>query len=52
VLWEPYGADGKDLAELIEVAHRDRLRVEICPSVWCPPYTIGIQFTDNRRTPA
>ena len=45
VLWEPYGAHGEDLAELIEIAHRDRLHVEICPSVWCPPYTIGIRFT-------
>jgi hypothetical protein len=49
VLWEPYGAECEDLAELIEVAHRDRLRVEICPSVWCPPYTTGIRFTDNRK---
>jgi len=45
VLWEPYGAHGEDLAELIEIAHRDRLHVEICPSVWCPPYTVGIRFT-------
>ena len=47
----PYGADGEDLAELIEVARRDGLHVDVCPSVWCPPYTIGIRFTDNTNNP-
>lgn len=45
VLWEPYGANGDLLAELIALARKDGLLVDICPSVWCPPHTVGIRFT-------
>jgi hypothetical protein len=45
VLWEPYGAHGDAVAELVAIARQDGLSVDICPSVWCPPYTIGIRFT-------
>ena len=49
VLWEPYGAHGDDLAELIAVAKQDGLRVDVCPSVWNPPHTVGIRFRRNER---
>jgi hypothetical protein len=45
VLWEPYGADGGELAYLITKHTREvGLRVYICESVWNPPHTIGIRF--------
>jgi hypothetical protein len=44
VLWEPYGADGDVLAELVATARHDGLAVRVCESVWNPPHTIGIRF--------
>jgi hypothetical protein len=45
VLWEPYGAPGEELPELISAAQQDGLRVDITASVWNPPGTIGIRFS-------
>jgi hypothetical protein len=47
VLWEPYGADGDDLADVIAAARADGLRVRIDSSVWNPDGrgTVGIRFT-------
>ncbi len=44
ILWEPYGADGKSLAALIETAAADGLEVRVTASVWNPPRTVGIAF--------
>lgn len=50
VLWEPYGADGDELANLIIRHTRPlELRVDICESVWNPPHTIGIRFRAEYR---
>jgi hypothetical protein len=49
VLWEPYGAHGEELANVLAAAHEDGLRVDICPSVWNPPHTIGIRFITDER---
>jgi hypothetical protein len=50
VLWEPYGADGDELANLITKKTRAlELRVDICESVWNPPHTIGIRFRAEYR---
>jgi hypothetical protein len=50
VLWGLYGADGDLLLALIALARQDDVEVDICPSVWCPPYTVGIRFTEARRS--
>ena len=44
VLWEPYGADGDELAELVSIARQDGLQVRVVSSVWNPPHTVGIAF--------
>ena len=49
VLWEPYGADGDALAEVIAQARTAGLRVTITSSVWNPPSTIGIRFAEVTR---
>lgn len=46
VLWEPYGAHGAELVDVINAAQRDGLRVHIVASVWNPPSTIGIAFNE------
>lgn len=45
VLWEPYGADGDELAAVIAAARADGLRVRMWASVWNPPTTVGIRFS-------
>lgn len=47
VLWEPYGAHGEALTEVIAAAREDGIRVHIDASVWNPDGrgTVGIRFT-------
>ena len=49
VLWEPYGADGEELADVIAAARQDGLRVRVVESVWYPPSTVGIRFDATQR---
>lgn len=51
VLWQPYGADGDDLADVIAVARQDGLQVRIDSSVWNPEGrgTVGIRFVMAER---
>ncbi|MCV7317253.1 hypothetical protein H7J77_17095 [Mycolicibacillus parakoreensis] len=51
VLWEPYGADGDELAAIIAAARADGIRVHIDTSVWAPEGrgTVGIRFSAALR---
>lgn len=45
VLWEPYGAHGEDLADLIAAADADGINVTLTAhSPWNPPHTVGVRF--------